>query len=96
MQFARKAPLGAIHGVLNLYGANDLAARFGRSPIAEESISFGPDDDPSFSIAPTTELVIQTVTATFDTSFVTEKFFKAAIEFPRPEEPWEDQEEEPE
>ena len=35
------------------------------------------------------------MTATFDTSFVTEKFIKAVIEFPRPEEPeepWEPEE----
>ena len=87
VQFVRKAPLGRINGMLNFYGANDLAAGFGRSPIAEESISFGPDDDPSFSIAPTPELATQTVTATFDVSVVTETFFKAAIEVPIPNEP---------
>ena len=39
VQLERKAPLGAINGVLNFYGANDLAAGFSRSPIAKESIS---------------------------------------------------------
>jgi len=33
---------------------------------------------------------------TFDISFATEKFFKAAIEFPQSEDPWEDPGEDPE
>ena len=37
--------------------------------------------------------VTQTVTVTFDTSFATEKFFKAAIEFPQSEDSGEDPEE---
>ena len=87
VQFARKAPLGRINGMLYFYGATDLAAGFGRSPIDDVSVSFGPDDDPSFSIAPTTALVTQSVTATFSTAVVTETFFKAAIEVVRPNEP---------
>ena len=36
--------------------------------------------DPRFHIAPTTDLVTQTITATFSVNAVGEKFFKAAIE----------------
>ncbi len=88
VQLERTAPLGGINGVLNFYGANDLAAGFGRSPIAKESISFGSDDDPSFDIDPNTVpasgSVTQSVTATFDVSVVPSKFFKAAIEVDAP------------
>lgn len=38
--------------------------------------------NPDTDIDPGTGLATQTVTATFDTSFATEKFFKAKIDFP--------------
>ena len=79
VQLERKAPLGHINGSLCLYGADDLAAGFGDSPIADESIGFG-TGDPRFHIAPTTDLVTQTVTATFSVNAVAETFFKAVIE----------------
>ena len=94
VQLVRQSPLGFIHGVLYLYGADDLAAGFGDSPISEESIGFV-DGDPIFDAPKSTDSVLQTVTATFDTSFATERFFRAAIEFPRPQEPddpWEPEE----
>ena len=50
------------------------------------------DGDPFFYIDPGTGLATQTVTATFDTGLVSEKFFKASIEFAipkEPEDPWE-------
>ena len=66
------------------------------SPIANEVIDSG-DGDSTFDVdsttAPASGSVTQTVTATFDTSFATEKFFKAAIEFPQPEDPGEEPEE---
>ena len=81
VQFVRKAPLGAINGMLYFYGANDLAAGFSRSPIAEEAVSFGENDDPSFGITPNTVpasgVVTQTVTAAIDSAVVTNTFFKA-------------------
>ena len=86
----RQSPLGCIKGVLYLYGTDDLAVGFGRSPIANEIIDFG-DGDPTFDVDPTTiptsGSVTQTVTATFDTSLVSAKFIRAAIEFARSEEP---------
>ena len=79
VQLARQSPLGYINGALYLYGADDLAVGFGDSPISEKIIGFS-DGDPTFDTAPATGSVAETVTATFDTSLVTEKFFKAAIE----------------
>ena len=79
IQLVRQSPLGHINGSLCLYGADDLAAGFGDSPIADESIGFG-TGDPRFHIAPTTDLVTQTVTATFSVNAVAETFFKAVIE----------------
>ena len=86
VRLVRKAPLGAIHGVLNLYGATDLAAGFGRSPIAKESISFGAGDS-TFATAPAAGTIVQSVTATFSVNAVSSKFFKAAIEASDPNEP---------
>ena len=79
MQLERKAPMGSIIGCLYFYGASDLAAGFDYYPIADESIGFG-SGDPRFHIAPTTDLVTQTITATFSVNAVASKFFKAAIE----------------
>ncbi len=76
VQLVRKAPFGTINGVLNFYGARDLADGFGSSPIAKGSVSFGADD-PTFATAPTTGSVTQTATANIINA--TEKFFKAAI-----------------
>jgi len=98
VQFVRTAPLGFINGVLDFYGANDLAAGFGGFPIDDVSIDFGMDD-PSFDTAPTAGTVTQSVTATFSMNVVTETFFKATIELYKPyepEEPWEPEPEEPE
>ena len=92
VQLVRQSPLGCIHGVLYLYCADDLAEGFYIDPIANEIIAFG-DGDSTFDVDPTTVpasgSVTQTVTATFDTSLVSEKFFKAAIEFAHSEEPGE-------
>ena len=77
VQLIRKAPLGAINGVLNFYGADDLADGFGSFPIAKGSVDFG-EDDAKFDIGPTDGSVTQTATANI--SNATEKFFKAAIE----------------
>ena len=92
VQLVRKAPLGAIHGILYFYGTANLANGFDRSPIADESIEFS-KGDPFFDTSLTTESsVTQTATATFNKNQVTARFFKAAIEVPRveqPEEPWE-------
>ena len=85
VQFVRKAPLGAINGMLYFYGANDLADDFG--PIDEVSVSFGVADDPFFDTVPTTGVVTQSVTAAIDTSVVSSKFFQAAIEVIRNDEP---------
>ena len=82
----------------------DLAAGFNIDPIAGEIIDFGDGDplfyiDPDTDIDPDTGLATQTVTATFDTSVVTERFFNAAIEFPSPQEPddpWEPESEQEE
>ena len=104
VRLVRQSPLGFINGVLHLYGAGDLAAGFNIDPIAEEIIDFGDGDplfyiDPDTDIDPDTGLATQTVTATFDTSVVTERFFNAAIEFPSPQEPddpWEPESEQEE
>jgi len=77
VELVRKAPFGTINGVLNFYGADDLADGFGSSPIAKGSVSFG-TDDAKFDIGPTAGSVTQTATANI--SNATEKFFKAAIE----------------
>ena len=93
MQLTRKAPLAAIKGHLYFYGAHDLADGFDSSPIQDASVSFGADD-PTFATAPTTGSVTQTATATF--SYISYKFFKAAIHAYLPgtdEEPWEEPEE---
>ena len=96
VQLVRQSPLGYINGALYLYGANDLSVGFGDRPISNEIVNFR-DGDSIFDIDPTTApasgTVTQTVTVTFDTYFVTEKFFKAAIEFPKSEDPGEDPEE---
>ena len=87
VQLVRQSPLGYIKGVLYLYGADDLAEGFCRSPIAKEIINFCYGDS-TFNIdsgtVPASGSVTQTVTATFGTSLVSEKFIKAAIEFPDP------------
>ena len=91
VQLVRQSPLGYINGALYLYGANDLSVGFGDRPISNEIVDFR-DGDSIFDTLPASGLVTQTVTATFDTYLVSEKFFKAAIEFPRsdePDEPWE-------
>ena len=83
VQLVRQSQLGAIHGFLDFYGANDLATGFGRYPIPDEAITFGKDDDPSFCIGPATDIdpdtgsVTQTATATLRS--ISYKFFKAAI-----------------
>ena len=90
VQLVRQSPLGYINGVLYLYCADDLAEGFGDNPIANEIIAFG-DGDSTFDVDPTTVpasgSVTQTVTATFDTSLVSEKFFKATIELAHTAEP---------
>jgi hypothetical protein len=91
VQLVRQSPLGYINGALYLYGANDLSVGFGDRPISEEIVDFR-DGDSIFDTLPASGLVTQTVTATFDAFLVSEKFFKAKIEFPRsdePDEPWE-------
>jgi len=87
VQLVRKAPFGTINGVLNFYGADDLAYGFGSSPIAKGSVSFGADD-PTFATPPTAGSVTQTATANIGNT--TKKFFKAAIEVVHAEEPWEE------
>ena len=77
VQLVRKAPFGTINGVLNFYGADDLADGFGSCPIAKGSVDFG-EDDAKFDIGPTAGSVTQTVTVNIGNA--TEKFFKAAIE----------------
>ena len=77
LQLTRKAPLGTINGVLNFYGADDLADGFGSCPIAKGPVDFG-EDDAKFGIDPTAGSVTQTATANIGNT--TEKFFKAAIE----------------
>ena len=78
VQLVRQSPLGIINGVLYLYGATDLAAGFGRSPIAAESIDFGTGDS-TFATNPAAGTVTQSVTATFSVDTVAETFFNAAI-----------------
>ena len=90
VQLVRQSPLGFITGALYLYGADDLAEGFYVDPIANELIDFG-DGDPTFDVdsatVSTSGPVTQTVTATFDTYYVWETFFKAAIEPVHAEEP---------
>ena len=89
VQLTRKAPLGAINGYLYFYGADNLADGFDASPIIETSVDFGADDE-FFATDPTTGSVTQTATATF--SYISYKFFKAAIHAYLPDnggEPWE-------
>jgi hypothetical protein len=93
VQLTRKAPFGAIKGCLYFYAAHDLADGFDSSPIVDTSVDFG-SDDPTFATAPTAGSVTQTATATF--SFISYKFFKAAIHAYLPDnggEPWEEPEE---
>ena len=94
LQLVRKAPFGAIKGHLYFYGARDLVDGFESSPIQDASVSFGADD-PTFVTISTTDSVTQT--ATF--SFISYKFFNAAIHAYLPDngdEPWEEPgEEEP-
>ena len=90
VQLVRQSPLGYISGELQLYGADDLADGFGRSSIAKELINFCYGDstfDVDSATVQASGSVTQTVTATFDTSLVSAKFFKAAIEFAQSEEP---------
>ena len=90
VQLVRQSPLGYINGALYLYGANDLSVGFGDRPISNEIVNFR-DGDSTFAIDPTTApasgTVTQTVTAIFDASLVSEKFFKATIELAHSEEP---------
>ena len=92
VQLVRKAPLaGWINGTLLIYGANDLAAGFGSSPIPDESVEYF-TGDPSFNlVTASNDTVTQTAVATMNSS-VTAKFFKAEIGIfipYEPEEPWE-------
>ncbi len=48
------------------------------------------DGDSIFDTEKVDGRVTQSVTATIDTSYVTEKFFKAAIGAPQTEDPWEE------
>lgn len=59
------------------------------SSAAYDINAYGRDGDPFFGTE-ASGLVTQSVTATIDTSYVTEKFFKAAIGPPQTEDPWED------
>ena len=90
VQLVRQSPLGYINGALYLYGANNLSVGFGDRPISNEIVNFR-DGDSTFAIDPTTApasgTVTQTVTAIFDASLVSEKFFKATIELAHSEEP---------
>lgn len=80
VQLVRQYPLGFINGVIHIYGADDLASGF--SLISEESVGFGAADDPVFDTDATECAVTQSVTAFFNKTDVTAKFFKAKIEFP--------------
>ena len=82
VQLVRKAPLaGRINGALYIYGADNLAAGFSRSPIPDESVEYF-TGDPTFNLATSTDdTVTQTAVATLNDS-VTAKFFKATIEVP--------------
>ncbi len=101
VQLVRQKPLGFINGVLHIYGTDDLAVGFGKSPISEEIVNFV-DGDSIFDTKQAEWPVTQSVTATFSLTDVTAKFFKAVIEFPIPgdpdpgEEPLEDPEPDPE
>ena len=77
VELVRKAPFGSINGVLNFYGADDLADGFGSCPIAKGSVDFV-EGDAKFDAGPTADSVSQTATANIGNT--TEKFFKAAIE----------------
>jgi hypothetical protein len=80
VQLVRTAPLGAINGVLYLYGSNNLTAGFSRSPIDDTFIDFTGDE--TFATQASDGSVTQSVTATFSASDVTAKFFKAVIQPP--------------
>ena len=82
VQFVRKAPLGRINGFLYFHGAETLP-NFG--PIDEVSVSFGENDDEFFNAVPAAGVVTQTVTAAI--VHFRERFFKAAIEVERNNEP---------
>ena len=81
VQLVRQKPLGFINGVLHVYGADDLAAGFSRSPISDEIVVFS-EGDSTFATDPAEGAVTQSVTANFSPTDVTAKFFKAVIEFP--------------
>ena len=86
VRLVRKAPLaGRINGALYIYGANNLAAGFSRSPIPDESVEYF-TGDPTFDLATATgDTVTQTAVATLNNSVTygdSAKFFKATIEVP--------------
>ena len=87
VQLVRKAPLaGRINGTLLIYGANNLAAGFDRSPIPDESVEYF-TGDPTFNlVTASNDTVTQTAVATLNSS-VTAKFFKAEIGIFIPYEP---------
>ena len=101
VRLVRQKPLGFINGVLHIYGTDDLAVGFGKSPISEEIVNFVAGDS-IFDTEQTEGPVTQSVTATFSLTDVTAKFFKAVVEFPIPgdsdpgEEPEPDPEPDPE
>ena len=74
VQLVRTAPLGALHGKLYIYGANDLTNNFSR--LVDTSVSFGKTDE-TFDTQPTAGTVTQTATATL--SWISYKFFQAQI-----------------
>ena len=74
VQLVRKAPLGALHGKLYIYGANDLTDSFSR--LVDTSVSFGGTDE-TFDTQATQGTVTQTPTATL--SWISYKFFRAQI-----------------
>ena len=78
VQLMRHSPLGAINGELHLYGTDDLAVGFG--PIAKTCIVFG-DGDSTFDTGKAAGPLAQTVTATFSADDVSERLFKAKIEY---------------
>ena len=81
VQLVRQSPLGYIIGELHLYGADDLATDFGL--IDGARLDFG-DGDSTFAVDSATVQasgsVTQTVIVTFDTSLVSAKFIRAAID----------------
>ena len=99
VQLVRQSPLGFISGVLHIYGTDDLADDF--SLISEEIVGIS-EGDSTFASAPAEGAVTQSVTASFSPTDVTDKFFRAIIEFPIPgdsdpgEEPEPDPEPDPE